>query len=142
MTIAASGQGRWGEELDFPLDCVASGFVPVLLVLDSTTNPKLTELTRAFLAQGGEVYIGEDAWAHLDELAGPTMANFIDRYVREPMASLLSEAAESLEPFAAFFEGNDLVIRVGDEAFTIQRESDDASSDGRDTANDEDDLGL
>ena len=34
MTIAASGQGRWKEELDFPADCKASGYVPVLVVLD------------------------------------------------------------------------------------------------------------
>ncbi len=142
MTIAASGQGRWGEELDFPLDCVANNYVPVLLVLDSTTNPKLTELTKAFLAQGGEVYIGEDAWAHLDELAGPTMANFIDRYVREPMASLLSEASETLEPFAAFCTDNELVIQVGDEAFRIRREAGDASSDGRDAAISGDDADL
>jgi len=46
MTIAASGQGRWGEELDYPIDCKQSGFVPVLLVLDSTPNAKLTELTK------------------------------------------------------------------------------------------------
>ncbi len=54
MTIAASGQGRWGEELDFPIDCRKSGYVPVLIVLDSTPNEKLTDLTNAFLAQGGE----------------------------------------------------------------------------------------
>lgn len=138
MTIAASGQGRWGEELDFPLDCVASGYVPVLLVLDSTSNPKLIELTKAFLNQGGEVYIGEDAWSHLDELAGSTMANFIHRYVREPMANLLSESLENLEPFAAYFEGSELVIKVGDEAIRIQREQVDASDDDRDRAsNDE-----
>jgi hypothetical protein len=142
MTIAASGQGRWGEELDFPLDCVASDYVPVLLVLDSTTNPKLTELTKAFLAQGGEVYIGEDAWAHLDKLAGPTMANFIDRYVREPLASLLSDASEALEPFAASFEGNELVIQVGDEAFKIQREQGDEANDGRDRADNDSDADL
>jgi hypothetical protein len=44
VTIAASGQGRWKEELDFPTDCKSSGFVPVLVVLDATPNPKLEEL--------------------------------------------------------------------------------------------------
>ncbi len=132
MTIAASGQGRWSEELDFPLDCVASEYVPVLLVLDSTANPKLTELTNAFLAQDGEVYIGEDAWAHLDELAGPTMANFIDRYVRKPMASLLAEASEQLEPFTAFFEGSDIIFQVGEESIKIIRRTVVASEEGRD----------
>ena len=74
MTIAASGQGRWGEELDFPEDCRHSGYVPVLIVLDPTPNPKLEELRAAFLDAGGEVHIGQNAWAHLKNLAGPTMA--------------------------------------------------------------------
>ncbi len=38
VTIAASGQGRWGEELDFPVDCANSGYAPILLVLDPTRN--------------------------------------------------------------------------------------------------------
>ena len=33
VTIAASGQGRFKEELEFPDDCKASGYVPVLVVL-------------------------------------------------------------------------------------------------------------
>lgn len=76
VTIAASGQGRWKEELEFPTDCQASGFVPVLIVLDPTPNPKLTELSRVFASAGGEVYIGAEAWKHLDIEAGPTMARF------------------------------------------------------------------
>ena len=55
VTIAASGQGRWSEELEFPIDCRGSGYLPVLVVLDPTTNPKLTELTRAFKENDGEV---------------------------------------------------------------------------------------
>src|SRR6266545_7731271 len=50
VTIAASGQGRWREELEFPGDCRASGYTPVLVVLDPTPNQKLDELRRAFLA--------------------------------------------------------------------------------------------
>lgn len=61
VTIAASGQGRWAEELEFPVDCRQSGFVPVLVVLDPTTNPKLTELAKTFRDNGGEVYIGSQA---------------------------------------------------------------------------------
>ncbi len=48
VTIAASGQGRWQEELDFPADCRTSGFTPVLICLDSTPNPKLDALMAAF----------------------------------------------------------------------------------------------
>ena len=92
MTIAASGQGRWGEELSFPKDCKASGYVPVLVVLDSTPNAKLEELSRAFLKEDGECYVGAAAWEHLDRLAGQTMASFLDRYVRFPTENLLTQA--------------------------------------------------
>ncbi|WP_322493724.1 hypothetical protein [Chloroflexus sp.] len=39
VTIAASGQGRWQAENDFPVDCRMSGYVPVLIVFDPTPNP-------------------------------------------------------------------------------------------------------
>lgn len=82
VTIAASGQGRWGEELAFPADCAASGFRPVLIVLDPTPNPRLQDLSRAFKTVGGLVYIGDDAWGHLEERAGATMAVFLENYVK------------------------------------------------------------
>ncbi|WP_306226414.1 hypothetical protein [Bosea beijingensis] len=88
VTIAASGQGRWSEELAFPVDCRASGFNPILVVLDPTPNPRLTDLSAAFVAAGGSVYIGQDAWAHLEQRAGPTMAVFLETYVRRPVANI------------------------------------------------------
>ena len=88
VTIAASGQGRWREELAFPVDCRASGFNPILVVLDPTPNPRLSELSAMFIAVGGSVYIGEDAWSHLELRAGPTMAVFLETYVREPVANI------------------------------------------------------
>lgn len=88
VTIAASGQGRWGEELDFPEDCVNSGYVPLLLVLDPTKNPKLDELKSTFLKHGGRVVIGDEAWKHLDDEAGPTMSIFLEKYVRVPLSEL------------------------------------------------------
>lgn len=39
VTIAASGQGRFQEELDFAWDCSHSGFTPILLVLDPIHQP-------------------------------------------------------------------------------------------------------
>jgi len=44
VTIAASGQGRWAEELSFPEDARAAGFDPMLVVFDSTDNEKLAQL--------------------------------------------------------------------------------------------------
>ena len=122
VTIAASGQGRWREELDFPVDCRDSGFTPVLLVLDSTPNPKLIELEQAFIAQNGEVYKGTAAWEHLDSLAGPTMSLFLEKYVRGPIERLISEAPQKLPNFVATIsDGGDIVITVGDETFYIFR---------------------
>jgi len=123
VTIAASGQGRWKEELDFPSDCKASGYTPVLVVLDPTPNPKLTELQAKFLAEHGEAHIGDQAWAYLHSLAGPTMSRFLDEYVHAPLQAVLSEAPTSPEElpdlllkmerdqFTASVSGESLVIR-------------------------------
>jgi hypothetical protein len=40
VTIAASGQGRFQEELAFARDCYHSGYIPVLLVLDPTPSAR------------------------------------------------------------------------------------------------------
>lgn len=121
VTIAASGQGRWREELDYPVDCRASGYTPVLVVLDSTPNPKLEELGQAFLDAKGEVYKGTDAWDHLDSLAGKTMSRFLDKYVRGPIGQLIHEAPEVLPKMTASMSGGNVVIRIGNEALRIAR---------------------
>ena len=121
MTIAASGQGRWREELDFPEDCRYSGLVPVLVVLDATRSPKLDELRTAFLSARGEVYIGLDAWTHLKELAGRTMARFLEKYVHEPLQALLAHEPDELPNLTMAMSPDRLTIRVGQEQFTIAR---------------------
>lgn len=123
VTIAASGQGRWAEELQFPRECRLSGFVPVLVVLDPTPNPKLDELARVFLAEGGEVYTGDRAWAHLDSLAGPTMARFLENYVRGPIEALLSEASDALPDLTLAMRDGTITLSVGGERLVIQREA-------------------
>lgn len=123
VTIAASGQGRWREELDFPLDCRESGFVPVLVVLDATPNPKLSELRKAFESENGEVYVGEAAWKHLDEMAGPTMAMFLQRYVHGPIRTLLEATPRSLPSLALRMGAEDISVGVGNESFKISRAS-------------------
>ena len=137
MTIAASGQGRWGEELDYPIDCKQSGFTPVLVVLDSTPNPKLAELTQAFLSQDGEVYIGAQAWEHLDELAGPTMASFLERYVREPIDNLIREAPKELPELRARFEADAIIIFLAGEEIRISRINGAAEDDAHDETPDD-----
>ena len=121
VTIAASGQGRWGEELEFPKDCRNSGYVPVLVVLDPTPNEKLDELSAAFLRAGGEVHVGGDAWAHLEELAGPTMARFLEKYVHDPLAELLHEEPVELPDLLLSMDPGRLTVEVGEERFFIAR---------------------
>ena len=94
VTIAASGQGRFGEELSFPAECRAAGLTPVLLVLDPTPSHRLADLSTAFELNGGSVLIGDDAWNHMDEKAGPVMATFIETYIKPPLARM-SEFDES-----------------------------------------------
>ena len=130
VTIAASGQGRWREELDFPGDCRESGFVPVLVVLDATPNPKLDELCRAFKSEDGEIYIGEMAWKHLNEMAGPTMAAFLDRYVHGPIRALIEGASHLLQPLTVRMNAKDIEIAVGEELFRIVRDDEGAAGNG------------
>jgi len=88
VTIAASGQGRFGEELSFPREARAAGLTPVLIVLDPTPSSRLAELIAAFNACQGKHYVGADAWAHMDSKAGKTMAVFLERYIRPPLTEM------------------------------------------------------
>ena len=127
VTIAASGQGRWREEVEFPRDCRESGYAPVLVVLDPTPNPKLGELCEAFESQNGEVYVGKAAWEHLNDMAGPTMATFLRRYVHGPMRALLEGAPESLPPLTMHMDEDEIAVQVGEESFVVSREDADES---------------
>lgn len=113
VTIAASGQGRWKEELDFPTDCKASGYAPVLIVLDPTPNTKLEELQKKFETEGGEVHIGSDAWKHLRSLAGTTMSRFLDLYVHAPIQELLAKVPENKEALP------DLLLKMSEGQFSM-----------------------
>ena len=139
VTIAASGQGRFGEELQFAEDCANSGAIPVLVVLDPTPNPRLRDLQAKFEAKGGHTYIGDAAWAHLEEEAGDIMATFIERYVRKPIAEVSAFEIEAdgdpgrkrlklLDLGVRMIDG-DIVLQVGDHERLIARVEDAALSD-------------
>ena len=121
VTIAASGQGRWREELDFPADCRASGYTPVLLVLDPTPNPKLTELQRAFLDRSGAVYVGDDAWSYLNGQAGRPLSQFLRKYVREPIQTLLAEVPEELPELVLRMDRWEFAASLAGEELRVQR---------------------
>lgn len=90
VTIAASGQGRFGEELSFPREARVAGLTPVLVVLDPTPSPRLAELIAAFTANHGRHFVGADAWAHLESKAGRTLAVFLERSIRPPLSEMAS----------------------------------------------------
>lgn len=121
VTVAASGQGRWGEELEFPADCQASGYKPILIVLDPTPSSKLNELEQAFISAGGQAYIGDAAWSHFATIAGSTMARFLEIYVHQPIQELLKGVPESLPELILKVHQNTLIISVGGELLTIDR---------------------
>jgi hypothetical protein len=124
VTIASSGQGRWAEELSFPLDCQSSGYTPVLVVLDPTPNDKLTELEAQFRNYGGQAYIGEQAWEYLEAKAGPTMSRFLERYVHEPLRAILSDAPDAqdgLPDLLLHMTRDEFVVAVNDETLLVRR---------------------
>ncbi len=130
VTIAASGQGRWQEELDFPVDCRKSGFRPVLVCMDGTPNPKLEALAQAFRGQEGEVYIGADAWKHLDQVAGATMSRFLDNYVRAPIEDLLAKASDALPDMTARWREDSIDIQIAGDTLRINRDVGPSDEDG------------
>jgi len=121
VTIAASGQGRWQEELEFPQDCRDSGYTPVLVVFDPTPNPKLSELTKAFEEQGGTSFVGDAAWGHLEEVAGQTMTVFLRKYVRQPVTDVLTSSPETLPNLRLSMTENALVLSVEEETVEYVR---------------------
>jgi hypothetical protein len=82
VTIAASGQGRFAEELSFPVECRAAGYKPVLLVLDPTPSTRLAELSQKYLECDGSLFQGEQAWRHMQERGGKIMSVFIEQYIK------------------------------------------------------------
>jgi len=123
VTIAASGQGRWSEELAFPADCRASNFKPILVVLDPTENEKLSALKKAFEEQGGAWFVGPQAWEHLGGLAGETMARFLDRYVHTPIRALLREAprGQDLPTLTMRMDSTRAIIEVAGDRYSFPR---------------------
>ena len=81
--------------------CASSNYIPILVVLDDTENPKLVELVRAFETAGGKAFLGDAAWVMLEEESGPVMSLFLTRYVRRPLDALLRHAPARLPDLSA-----------------------------------------
>ncbi|MEB3230754.1 MAG: hypothetical protein VKJ64_07080 [Leptolyngbyaceae bacterium] len=121
FTIAASGQGRFGEELSFPIESRAAGYRPILLVLDPTPSDKLTELSNKFLECDGEFYQGEDAWHHMEEQAGAVISVFIDKYIKPAIKDVESIDVAELQSFALNCDSGQISISSNNDSYLITR---------------------
>lgn len=88
VSIAASGQGRFKEEMSFPYEAWKSGLTPILVVFDETESPLLTKLKTQFEKYGGQCYIGQASWDMLYKKAGKEMSLFIRKYIYPPIGAM------------------------------------------------------
>ena len=121
VTIAASGQGRFGEELSFPVEAQAAGYIPVLLVLDPTGSDRLNDLAKQFKESGGEVYIGDDAWRHMEAAAGEVVSVFVERFIRPVISSIEQVDISSLSALSLAWSGECLEIRSNTSVYRVNR---------------------
>jgi len=121
VTIAASGQGRFAEELSFPREARASGLTPVLIVLDPTPSTRLDELIVAFKANGGIHYCGAEAWKHMDGKAGKTMAAFLERYIRPPVTEMAKHEDAGPETLELSWNNEAITIKGQRAGYRIPR---------------------
>lgn len=124
VTIAASGQGRFAEELSFPVECQAAGYKPVLLVLDPTPSNRLKELSEKYFECGGELLQGEKAWRHMEKQAGAVMSVFIKKYIK-PVIKLVDELEIKL-PQKISLEWYEDAIQISNEnaSYILSRRND------------------
>lgn len=120
VTIAASGQGRFQEELAFARDCQASGYTPILLVLDPTSSPRLQVLSEEYQKYGGETYIGAEAWRYIEAKAGETMGRFVAKYVRVPLTEV-EASYHQLLPLRLVESESRIVIEIGGQQIVVDR---------------------
>ena len=121
VTIAASGQGRFGEELSFPRESQAAGYRPILLVLDPTPSARLTKLSDAFLKCGGEFYQGEDAWNHMKQQAGSVISVFIEKYIKPAIQDIGSVNITNIQSLTLSWNGDKVVIDNQEDIYSIGR---------------------
>jgi hypothetical protein len=121
VTIAASGQGRFGEELSFPFESQAAGYRPILLVLDPTPSSRLTELSAAFIQCGGTVYQGEEAWLHMEQQAGLVISRFIEKYIKPAIQDIEAVNITDIQSLTLSWTENGIVISSDCHNYPIER---------------------
>lgn len=121
VTIAASGQGRFGEELSFPSESQKAGFIPILLVLDPTPSDKLTELSQKYIDCGGQSYNGEEAWSHMENKAGEIISVFIDKYIKPAILDIEEVTIPPLQSINLKWSQESIEISTDESTYEIKR---------------------
>ncbi len=123
VTIAASGQGRFTEELSFPVECQAAGYTPVLLVLDPTPSNRLAELSEKYIECGGFLFQGEQAWEHMEQQAGNVMSIFIENYIKPAIKLVDNLEIQSPQKISLEWYGDSIIISNGSANYNIPRQN-------------------
>lgn len=110
VTIAASGQGRFNEEMSFPYEAKVSGFTPILVVFDDTESTLLTKLKSQFIKNGGKCFIGQYAWNMLYEKAGKEMSLFIRKYIYPPIQAMSHFIDSNPQSIKIDNQGSEIII--------------------------------
>lgn len=121
VTIAASGQGRFKEELSFPYEAKKSGMTPILVVFDETESALLTKLKAQFKKYGGRCYVGQPAWNMLYEKAGAGMSLFIQKYIYPPIQAMGKFIDSNPQSIRLENNGGEIVIQSTKHKYRISR---------------------
>lgn len=121
VTIAASGQGRFNEEMTFPEEAQRAGLTPILVVFDETGSTLLTKLQQQYLSCGGKCFIGKDAWRILRERAGKEMGIFIEKYIYPPIHAMEDILHSEPKPIMLSRTDKQLIIKGGEGEYIIDR---------------------
>ncbi|QUB89877.1 hypothetical protein [Prevotella denticola] len=121
MTIAASGQGRFNEEMTFPKEAQAAGLTPILVVFDGNESELLNKLKKQYQDCGGKYYIGEEAWNMLRDRAGVEMGVFINKYIYPPINSMESFLKSNPHAITLSKKDSKIVISGAGSEYVIDR---------------------
>ena len=112
VTIAASGQGRFGEEMSFPIEAKRAGIIPVLIVFAPTPSALLERLKSQYIKHGGRCAISVDAWNELISKAGKEMGIFIQKYIEQPILNMGNQSDRI--PSAISLVADDAAVKITD----------------------------
>lgn len=122
VSVAASGQGRFSEEMSFPFEAQMAGFTPILIVFDSNESTLLAKLKARYMECGGKCYIGSEAWAFLRERSGREMGIFIDKYIFPLITTMEPLLDSNPKEITVRQDADKIIISNGVDCYIIDRE--------------------